>query len=132
VYHKGSARHVLILEADMSEDRKQRAFGLSEKLRICGNSLTAKLKKSMEQLFRTKEYRALQKAYGKLSESLESHPDDKELQIQRRAVTKRMSEMQKAYHLTWDDARTYMIYLKDRAALNSIYTLVGSVLKECT
>lgn len=123
LYRKKSARHVLVLEADMPEDMKRRAFGLSDELRICGNNLTAKLKKSMEQLFRTKEYRALQKAYGSLSESLKSHPDDKALQNERKAVVKRMSEMQKEYRLTWNDARTYMIYLKDRAALSSIYTL---------
>ena len=55
LYRKGSARHVLILEADMSEDMKRRTFGLSDELRIYGNNLTAKLSKSMEQLFRTKK-----------------------------------------------------------------------------
>lgn len=55
-YRKSSARHVLILEADMSEDMKRRAFGLSDELRICGNHLTARLSGSMEQLFRTKKY----------------------------------------------------------------------------
>ena len=53
-FRKSAARHVLILEADMPEDMKRRAFGLSDQIRICGNQLTARLSKAMEQLFRTK------------------------------------------------------------------------------
>lgn len=123
LYRKGSARHVLILEADMSEDMKRRTFGLSDELRIYGNNLTAKLSKSMEQLFRTKKYKSLQKAYGKLSEIVKSHPDNKAVVSKLKAVTNKMSDMQKEYGVTWADARTYMMYLKDRAGLNSIFSL---------
>ena len=77
-FRKNAARHVLILEADMPEDMKRRAFGLSDGLRICGNQLTARLSKAMGQLFRTKAYRGLQKDYRELSERLKRNPDDKD------------------------------------------------------
>jgi len=123
LYRKMSARHVLVLEADMPEDMKRRTFGLSDELRICGNNLTAKLSRSLDQLFRTKKYRALQKAYGNLSERLEQHPHDKESAAELKAIAAQMSEMQKQYHVTWDDAYTYMIYLKDRAGFGSVFAL---------
>lgn len=118
-----SERHVLILEADMSEDMKRRAFAVSDRLRICGNKLTSRLKKALGQLFRTKAYRALQKDYGELTERLKRDPDDKTATKARREVASKMSAMQKAYHVTWEDARTYMQYLKEQDGLNSVFAL---------
>lgn len=118
-----SERHVLILEADMPEDMKRRAFAVSDQLRVCGNKLTARLKKALGQLFRTKAYRALQKDYGELTELLKRDPDDKAAAKARIEITSKMSEMQKAYHVTWKDARTYMQYLKDQDGLNSVFAL---------
>ena len=122
-FRKSAARHVLILEADMPEDMKRRAFGLSDQIRICGNQLTARLSKAMEQLFRTKAYRGLQKDYGELSERLKRNPDDKDAVAALKQVSSKMSSMQKAYRVTWDDARLYMIYLKEKAGLNSVFAL---------
>lgn len=119
----GASKHVLILEADMSEDMKRRAFGLSDELRICGNNLTARLSKSLKQLFRSKKYRALQRDYGKLAEKVKQNPENKEASIALKAVSDEMAKMQKQYHVTWSDARKYMEYLKDRAGLNSIFAL---------
>ena len=123
LFHKSSARHVLVVEADMSEDMKRRAFGLADKLRICGNKLTAKMEASMDQLFRTKKYRALRKNYKRLSAYLEQHEGDKKAEAALKAVTAEMSAMQKAYHVTWDDARKYMMYLKDQAGVSSVFAL---------
>jgi len=122
-FRKSAERHVVILEADMSEDMKRRAFGLSDKLRICGNNLTAKLSKALKQLFRTKKYRTLQKDYGNLSQKIKLHPEDKSIAAEIKAVVSKMREMQREYHVTWEDARTYMMYLKGKVGLNSIFTL---------
>ncbi|MCM1232601.1 MAG: hypothetical protein NC489_20950, partial [Ruminococcus flavefaciens] len=122
-YRKNSSRHVLVLEADMPEDMKRKAFGLSDQLRICGNQLASQLSKALGQLFRTKRYRGLQKAYGAFSERLKADPDDEDAAARLKETAARMAEMQKGYHATWDDTRRYMEYLKEGAGLPSIFAL---------
>lgn len=122
-YRRKADRHVLVLEADMTEDEKRRAFGLSDQLRICGNQLTAKLSKRMRQLFQTKKYRGLQKAYGRLSEQLKKSPDDKGIAARRDEIGSEMEKMQGEYRITKDDARHYMEYLGRKAGLDSVFAL---------
>ncbi len=74
---KKSSRHVLVIEADMSEDEKRRIFSIADRLRLAGNELTALMRNSIIQLLRTKRYRKLKTLYGKASENgdnaLKSH-----------------------------------------------------------
>ena len=63
-YRDASPRHVVTFEADMDEDMKRHAFAYANDLRVLGNEAIGVLNKRIEQLFRTKEYRALQKDYG--------------------------------------------------------------------
>lgn len=123
LYRQCSPRHVLTIEADMPEDMKRRTFALSDRLRICGNGLTARLSGTLEQLARDKKYRGLSKDYGKLSEQLKNHPDDKAAKAERRETAARMTGLQKQYHVTWEDARRYMVYLKSRDGIDSIFAL---------
>ncbi len=44
-FHKVTNRHVLVLEADMSEQDKYKMLHLSNVIRIAGNNLTAIMKK---------------------------------------------------------------------------------------
>lgn len=39
-----SARHVLVIESDMSEDDRRRVFNIAGRLRLAGNELTALMK----------------------------------------------------------------------------------------
>lgn len=68
-FHKASGRHVLVIEADMSEDNKRRVFNISNRLRLAGNELTALMRNNLIQLLRTKKYRKLRKLYGKAVEN---------------------------------------------------------------
>lgn len=58
-YRKTSARHVLVLEADLTEDEKRRIFYDADLVRQCGNTLVGIMKRNYEQLARTKRYRRL-------------------------------------------------------------------------
>ena len=69
-FHKKSNRHVVVFEADISEDEKRRIFSDADHLRQCGNELLGIMKRNLEQLLRTKKYRALQKLYGKVSDPI--------------------------------------------------------------
>ena len=62
-FHKKSNRHVVVFEADISEDEKRRIFSDADHLRQCGNELLGIMERNLEQLLRTKRYRALQKLY---------------------------------------------------------------------
>lgn len=65
-FRKESNRHVLVLEAQVSEQDKYKLIHLSNNvLRTAGNDLTGVMKKNYDQLVRTKRYRYLQSLYGK-------------------------------------------------------------------
>ncbi|MFR7354537.1 MAG: hypothetical protein ACLUT4_01910 [Lachnospiraceae bacterium] len=69
-FHKKSNRHVVVFEADISEDEKRRIFSDADHLRQCGNELLGIMERNLEQLLRTKRYRALQKLYGKVADPI--------------------------------------------------------------
>ena len=69
-FHKKSNRHVVVFEVDISEDEKRRIFSDADHLRQCGNELLGIMERNLEQLLRTKRYRALQKLYGKVSDPI--------------------------------------------------------------
>lgn len=134
IYHQKSARHVVVMEADLSEDKKRKLFSDSDDLRQCGNKLLGIMKRNLEQLFRTKRYRNLQTLYGALSEEkkrlekLDSpKPDDlKQLKITEsdlKKVSASLAEMQDTYHVTWDFCRKTMEELRLQYKTDSIFAL---------
>ena len=56
-------RHVIALEADTYEDNKRHAFSKNNTLRKADNETIAIMRKRIDQLKRTRKYRALQKDY---------------------------------------------------------------------
>ena len=133
-FHKKSARHVVVFEADLSENEKRQIFSDADDLRQCGNKLLGIMKRNLEQLLRTKRYRALQSLYGKIAEAIrtleakESRTDKQEQKLEqlkekRSSIVKAMAQMQDRYHVTWDFCRTKMMELKDQYKIPSIFAL---------
>ena len=127
-YHKKSNRHVLVLEADVSEEQRRMILHTSNLIRIAGNCLIAVMKRNYEQLIRTKRYRNLKSLYKKAKDT-----DDKNLLA---SITAQMQEMQKAYNVTWDFCRKEMNKIKDTYHINSIFARtkaedVWSGIKKC-
>lgn len=115
-FRKESNRHVLVLEAQVSEQDKYKLIHLSNNvLRTAGNDLTGVMKKNYDQLVRTKRYRHLQSLYGKAKKAKR----DKEL----KAVGAEMKQMQEEYHVTWEFCRQSMIKINKQYHLNSIFAL---------
>ena len=54
-------RHVIALETDTYEDNKRHAFSKNDTLRKADNETIAIMRKRIDQLKRTRKYRALQK-----------------------------------------------------------------------
>ena len=133
-FHKKSNRHVVVFEADISEDEKRRIFSDADHLRQCGNELLGIMERNLEQLLRTKRYRALQKLYGKVSDSIHALEkkevlSDEEtqklnhLKKERAEITNSMNQMRESYQVTWDFCRTKMMELKEKYHLQSIFAL---------
>lgn len=114
-FHKVTDRHVLVLEADISEYDKRELLHMSNVIRVAGNELIAVMKKQYEQLLRTKKYRHLQDMYAKAKKS-----EDKKKVA---AITAEMTEMQKSYHVTWEFCRKSMIEINQKYNVNSIFAL---------
>ena len=100
-FHKITNRHVLALEADISECDRRELLHMSNIIRVAGNELVAVMKKQYEQLLRTKRYRRLRDMYAKAKKT----EDKKKIS----AITAEMTEMQKSYHVTWEFCRKSMI-----------------------
>ena len=96
-FHKITSRHVLVLEADISEYDKRELLHMSNIIRVAGNELVAVMKKQYEQLLRTKRYRHLRDMYVKSKKA----EDKKKIS----AITAEMTEMQNPYHVTCQDCR---------------------------
>ena len=100
----------------------------------CGNELLGIMKRNLEQLLRTKKYRALQKLYGKVSDPIHALEKkevllDEEtqklnhLKKERAEITNSMNQMRESYQMTWDFCRTKMMELKEKYHLQSIFAL---------
>ena len=124
-FHKKSNRHVVVFEADISEDEKRRIFSDADHLRQCGNELIGIMERNLEQLLRTKRYRALQKLYGKVADPIHALEKkevllDEEtqklnyLKKERAELTNSMNQMRESYQVTWDFCRTKMMELKEK------------------
>ena len=133
-FHKKSNRHVVVFEADISEDEKRRIFSDADHLRQCGNELLGIMERNLEQLLRTKRYRALQKLYGKVSDPIhalekkevlsgEETQKLNQLKKERAEITNSMNQMREFYQVTWDFCRTKMMELKEKYRLQSIFAL---------
>ena len=114
-FHKITSRHVLVLEADISECDKRELLHMSNIIRIAGNELIAVMKKQYGQLLRTKRYRRLQDMYAKAKKA-----DNKE---QVKIIVSEMSKMQKPYNLTWEYCQKAMVKINKQYQLNSIFAL---------
>ena len=114
-YHKCSPRHVLVLEADISEQLKRKVFHYSELERKASNELIAIMRNNFEQLIRTKRYRKLKKLYGKYKEK----GDNKKLSL----ITGEMTIMQKQYGVTWESCRKAMIPIQRKYGIDAIFAL---------
>lgn len=114
-FHKATDRHVLVLEADISECDKRKLLHMSNIIRVAGNELIAVMKKNYEQLMRTKRYRRLRDMYVKAKKA-----EDKK---QTSTIAAEMTEMQKSYHVTWEFCRKSMIEINQKYNINSIFAL---------
>ena len=116
---KKSSRHVLVIEADMSEDEKRRIFNIADRLRLAGNELTneltALMRNSIIQLLRTKRYRKLKTLYGKASENCDS--------ALKSHLSAQMKAMQAGYGVSWDFCRKAMIPIGKKFKLPSVFAL---------
>ena len=126
--------NVVVFEADISEDEKRRIFSDADHLRQCGNELLGIMERNLEQLLRTKRYRALQKLYGKVADPIHALEkkevlSDEEtqklnhLKKERAELTNSMNQMRESYQVTWDFCRTKMMELKEKYHLQSIFAL---------
>ncbi len=133
-YHKASPRHVVVFEAEISEDDKRHLFHQADLLRQCGNELLEIMKRRLEQLLRTKKYRGLRKYYGGLNEKLKvlgkvEVPSEiqkehrQELLAELKSVGDSMKEMQETYQVTWNFCRKTMEHLRLSYGQPSIFAL---------
>lgn len=122
-YRSAIGRHVLVIEADMTEDQKRKAFAIADQLRIAGNEATAWLRKRYSQLARTKKHKKLKRLYGKVSDELKDDPTNKELLAEKKRLGNEMQAMQKKYRVTFEALREKMIYLQKRDGLQSVFAL---------
>lgn len=111
----------------MTEDQKRHVFALANRLRICGNALTADLQKRYDQMIRTKLYKILMDSYKglkkKCSSLKEGSPAYKKNKQDMDAALKELNKLYKYFGLTFDYARSRMIEIADQYSVDSIFAL---------
>ena len=111
-FHKFSDRHILVAETDMPYSDVMKVVALSDKIRKAGNELVGLMRKSYDQLMRTKKYRKLRELYGST--------EDKD---KRRILAKQLNEMQSEYNVTWDFCRKSMIPIGKKYGIDAVFAL---------
>ena len=110
--HKQSSRHVLKLESTLSAKDICQLFKVSNRIRLAGNELTNKMRKNLNRLTRTKQYRNLLELYGKTD-----NPDDK------KNCAQQLKQMQENENVTWDFCRKTMQTLQVNYKIDAVFAL---------
>ena len=110
--HKQSSRHVLKLESTLSAKDICQLFKVSNRIRLAGNELTNKMRKNLNRLTRTKQYRNLLELYGKAD-----NPADKKNYAQQ------LKQMQENENVTWDFCRKTMQILQVNYKIDAVFAL---------
>ena len=110
--HKQSSRHVLKLESTLSAKDICQLFKVSNRIRLAGNELTNKMRKNLNRLTRTKQYRNLLELYGKAD-----NPDDK------KNCAQQLKQMQENENVTWDFCRKTMQTLQVNYKIDAVFAL---------
>ena len=110
--HKQSSRHVLKLESTLSAKDICQLFKVSNRIRLAGNELTNKMRKNLNRLTRTKQYRNLLELYGKA----DNHADKKN-------YAQQLKQMQENENVTWDFCRKTMQTLQVNYKIDAVFAL---------
>ena len=110
--HKQSSRHVLKLESTLSAKDICQLFKVSNRIRLAGNELTNKMRKNLNRLTRTKQYRNLLELYGKAD-----NPADK------KNCAQQLKQMQENENVTWDFCRKTMQTLQVNYKIDAVLAL---------
>ena len=110
--HKQSSRHVLKLESTLSAKDICQLFKVSNRIRLAGNELTNKMRKNLNRLTRTKQYRNLLELYGKA----DNHADKKN-------YAQQLKQMQENENVTWDFCRKTMQTLQVNYKIDAVLAL---------
>ena len=122
-YRAAAKRHVLTLEADVTEQQRRELLHMSNLLRIAGNELIAEMRKNLEQLKRTKKYRELMQKYLELKKTNDEIKKTEEYKKKKEVLTAELKAMRGKYNVTWDFCRTEMLKIKNKYKLVSIFAL---------
>lgn len=127
MYRAACGKHAAVFELDMAEDQKRRMFNLNDRVRRAGNDMAGMMSRRMEQMKRTKAYRALQKDYAWNAEHRKrlekDSPAYRACSGCLSAIGKEMATMQKQFGVTWDALRIYSADTASKYGIPSVFAL---------
>ena len=122
-YRAAAKRHVLSLEADVTEQQKRELLHMSNLLRIAGNELTVRMRKNLEQLKRTKKYKELVQEHLTLKKANDKVKETQKYKKEKEALTAELKALRKKYNVTWDFCRAKMIEIKKKYNITAVFAL---------
>ena len=122
-YRAAAKRHVLSLEADVTEQQRRELLHMSNLLRIAGNELVAQMRKNLEQLKRTKKYKELMQKYLVLKKASDKVKETEEYKKEKEALTAELKGLREKYNVTWDFCRKKMIEIKNKYNIPAVFAL---------
>lgn len=113
-YRQETARHVFVMEADLTQTDKVHIFGMAERARKAGNELTGIMQDRIVQMKRTRKYHGLCKASAACKSS-----DKKE----KKRISKEFEELREQYELTKSHCTKAMEDIAKRYDLLAVFGL---------
>ena len=122
-YRAATKRHILKLEADVTEQQRRELLHMSNLLRVADNELIAQMRKNLEQLKRTKKYRELMQKYLKLKNVNDKTKETNEYKKEKGALTAELKALREKYNVTWDYCRKKMVEIKNKYNIPAVFAL---------
>ena len=123
-YRAAAKRHVLSLEADVTEQQRRELLHMSNLLRIAGNELVAQMRKNLEQLKRTKKYRELMQKHFVLMKANDKVKETAEYKKEKEALNAELKALREKYNVTWNFCRKKMIEIKNKYNIPAVFALI--------
>ena len=120
-YRAAAKRHVLKLEADVTEQQRRELLHMSNLLRIAGNELIAEMRKNLEQLKRTKKYREYMQKYLALIKSDDNVKKTEEYKKKKEILTAELKTLQEKYNITKEFCYKKMKMIKNKYNITAVF-----------
>lgn len=123
-YRAAAKRHVLSLEADVTEQQRRELLHMSNLLRVADNELIARMRKNLEQLKRTKKYRELMQKYLALKKANDKVKETEEYKKEKEVLFAELKVLRGKCNVTKEYCYEKMKTIKSKYNITAVFAQI--------